>query len=51
MSFLHPGRTIVDFKFTEEQLLIQDVARRIAQEKIAPSAEHHDRPASSRWRT
>jgi alkylation response protein AidB-like acyl-CoA dehydrogenase len=32
----------VDFKFTEEQLLIQDVARRIAQEKIAPSAEHHD---------
>jgi alkylation response protein AidB-like acyl-CoA dehydrogenase len=33
----------VDFDFTEEQLLIQDVARRIAQEKIAPSAEHHDR--------
>ncbi len=32
----------VDFRFTEEQLMIQDVARRIAQEKIAPSAEHHD---------
>jgi len=30
----------VDFGFTEEQLMIQDVARRIAQEKIAPSAEH-----------
>ena len=33
----------MDFTFTEEQLMIQDVARRIAQEKIAPSAEHHDR--------
>jgi len=33
----------VDFNFSEEQLMIQDVARRIAQEKIAPSAEHHDR--------
>jgi alkylation response protein AidB-like acyl-CoA dehydrogenase len=33
----------VDFNFTEEQLMIQDVARRIAQEKIAPSAEYHDR--------
>jgi alkylation response protein AidB-like acyl-CoA dehydrogenase len=32
----------VDFRFTEEQLMIQDVARRIALEKIAPSAEHHD---------
>jgi len=32
----------MDFQFTEEQLMIQDVARRIAQEKIAPSAEHHD---------
>jgi alkylation response protein AidB-like acyl-CoA dehydrogenase len=32
----------VDFRFNEEQLMIQDVARRIAQEKIAPSAEHHD---------
>ena len=32
----------MDFRFTEEQLMIQDVARRIAQEKIAPSAEHHD---------
>jgi alkylation response protein AidB-like acyl-CoA dehydrogenase len=33
----------VDFRFTEEQLLIQDIARRIAQEKIAPSAEHFDK--------
>jgi alkylation response protein AidB-like acyl-CoA dehydrogenase len=33
----------VDFRFTEEQLMIQDVARRVAQEKIAPTAEHHDR--------
>lgn len=33
----------VEFGFSEEQLMIQDVARRIAQEKIAPSAEHHDR--------
>jgi alkylation response protein AidB-like acyl-CoA dehydrogenase len=33
----------MDFQFTEEQLLIRDVARRIAQEKIAPSAEHFDR--------
>jgi len=33
----------VEFSFTEEQLMIQDVARRIAQEKIAPSAEHFDR--------
>jgi len=32
----------VDFSFTEEQLMLQDVARRIAQEKIGPSAEHHD---------
>jgi alkylation response protein AidB-like acyl-CoA dehydrogenase len=31
------------FGFSEEQLMLQDVARRIAQEKIAPSAEHHDR--------
>ncbi len=33
----------MDFGFSEEQLMIQDVARRIAQEKIAPSAEYHDR--------
>ncbi|GIX35645.1 MAG: acyl-CoA dehydrogenase [Lysobacteraceae bacterium] len=33
----------MDFQFTEEQLMIQDVARRIAREKIAPSAEHFDR--------
>ncbi len=33
----------MDFAFTEEQLMIQSVARRIAQEKIAPVAEHFDR--------
>ena len=33
----------MEFGFSEEQLLIQDVARRIAQEKIAPSAEEFDR--------
>ena len=33
----------MEFGFTEEQLMIQDVARRIALEKIAPSAEDHDR--------
>ena len=33
----------MEFGFTEEQLMIQDVARRIAQEKVAPSAEHFDR--------
>ena len=33
----------MEFGFSEEQLMLQDVARRIAQEKIAPSAEHFDR--------
>ncbi len=33
----------MDFRFTEEQLMIQDIARRIAREKIAPTAEHFDR--------
>ena len=33
----------MDFGYTEEQLMIQDVARRIAQERIAPSAEHFDK--------
>ena len=32
----------MDFSFTEEQRMLQDVARRIAQEVIAPSAEHFD---------
>ncbi|MGI8559892.1 MAG: acyl-CoA dehydrogenase family protein [Luteimonas sp.] len=40
---MEAGVRDVDFGFTEEQLLIQDVARRIAQEKIAPSAEGFDR--------
>ena len=33
----------MEFGFSEEQLMIRDVARRIAQEKIAPSAEQFDR--------
>lgn len=33
----------MEFGFSEEQLMLQDVARRIAREKIAPSAEYHDR--------
>ena len=33
----------MEFSFTEEQLMLQDVARRIAQDVIAPSAEHFDR--------
>ena len=33
----------MDFGYSEEQLMIQDVARRIAREKIAPAAEHFDR--------
>ncbi|TAA46386.1 acyl-CoA dehydrogenase family protein [Pseudoxanthomonas winnipegensis] len=33
----------MDFGYTDEQLMIQDVAHRIAQEKIAPSAEHFDK--------
>src|SRR5678815_6168896 len=33
----------VDFSFSDEQLMLQDVARRIAREKIAPSAEHFDK--------
>jgi alkylation response protein AidB-like acyl-CoA dehydrogenase len=41
-SHAEEGKT-VDFGYTEEQLMIQDVARRIAQEKIAPSAEHFDK--------
>ncbi|MEN5209017.1 acyl-CoA dehydrogenase family protein [Stenotrophomonas terrae] len=32
----------MDFSFSDEQLMLQDVARRIAKEKIAPSAEHFD---------
>lgn len=33
----------MDFGFNDEQLMLQDVARRIAQEKIGPSAEQFDR--------
>ena len=32
----------MEFGFSEEQRMLQDVARRIAREKIAPSAEYHD---------
>lgn len=33
----------MEFGFSEEQLMIQEVARRIAHDRIAPSAEHFDR--------
>lgn len=33
----------MDFNFTEEQLMIRDVARRIASERIAPTAAEFDR--------
>jgi hypothetical protein len=33
----------MDFRFTEEQLMIQDIARRIAAERIAPVAEAFDK--------
>jgi len=33
----------MNFDFTEEQLMIRDVARRIAQERIAPTAAEFDR--------
>ncbi|MDW8479687.1 MAG: acyl-CoA dehydrogenase family protein [Xanthomonadales bacterium] len=32
----------MDFRFSEEQLMIQDVARRIARERIAPTAAQFD---------
>ncbi|MGY0504332.1 acyl-CoA dehydrogenase family protein [Luteimonas sp. e5] len=42
MAFLKRKACPVDFSFSEEQLMLQDVARRIAREKIAPSAEAFD---------
>ena len=39
----------MDLSFTEEQLMLQDVARRIAQDVIAPSAEHYDRSGEFPW--
>src|SRR3546814_19242292 len=41
--FANQGTDAMDFQFTDEQLMIQDVARRIAQEKIAPTAADFDR--------
>ncbi|MFC4728523.1 acyl-CoA dehydrogenase family protein [Coralloluteibacterium thermophilus] len=38
-----PQEQAVDFAFTEEQLMIQDIARRIARERIAPTAAEFDR--------
>jgi alkylation response protein AidB-like acyl-CoA dehydrogenase len=32
----------MDFRFTDDQLMIQDVARKFAREEIAPIAAHHD---------
>ena len=36
----------MDFSFSEEQLMLQELAGRIAREKIAPSAAGHDAAAS-----
>jgi len=33
---------VVDFGFSDDQLMLQDIARRIAQEKIAPVAAQFD---------
>src|SRR3546814_10687054 len=41
--FANQGTDAMDFQFTDEQLMIQAVARRIAQEKIAPTAADIDR--------
>src|SRR3546814_8913945 len=41
--FANQGTDAMGFQFTDEQLMIQDVARRIAQEKIAPTAADFDR--------
>ncbi len=35
--------------FTEEQLMIKDLARRIAEEKILPVREHYDRTGEFPW--
>lgn len=36
-------------RFTDEQMMIRDLARRIAREKIIPIREHHDRTGEFPW--
>ena len=40
----------MDFGLSDEQLALQETARRFAREQIAPIAAEHDRPASFRAR-
>jgi len=35
-------RTMIDFSLTEEQLALQELARKFAREEMAPKAAHHD---------
>ena len=39
----------MDFRLTDEQLALQETARRFAQAEIAPIAAQHDQTANSRW--
>ncbi|MFH0732035.1 MAG: acyl-CoA dehydrogenase family protein [Candidatus Omnitrophota bacterium] len=39
----------MDYLFTEEQIMIRDLARQIAREKIAPVAAHHDETGEFPW--
>ncbi|UCG26497.1 MAG: acyl-CoA dehydrogenase family protein, partial [Chloroflexota bacterium] len=39
----------VSFKLTEEQKMIQDLAREFARNEIAPVAEHYDKSHEFPW--
>ncbi|MBN1405757.1 MAG: acyl-CoA dehydrogenase family protein [Candidatus Omnitrophica bacterium] len=39
----------MDYLLTEQQIMIRDLARQIAQEKIAPVAAHHDETGEFPW--
>jgi alkylation response protein AidB-like acyl-CoA dehydrogenase len=39
----------MDYGFTEEQLMIRDLCRQIAQDKIKPVREHHDESGEFPW--
>lgn len=39
----------MDYGLTEEQVMIRDLARKIAQEKIKPVREHHDETGEFPW--
>jgi alkylation response protein AidB-like acyl-CoA dehydrogenase len=40
---------VMDYGFTEEQIMIRDLCRQIAQEKIKPVREHHDESGEFPW--